>query len=200
MIAFLDTEFTDLVAPQLLSIGIVVGSGSRYELYVEVTDNARIRAASPYAANVVLTQFGKVADAACPYAELGVRVATFFSRLVTSLAPNETIEVAYESDIDWKLLKRAVEDAGGMRWQLLGAALRPSNVYNVAGFQAGQRAADAYFAAQRTAPFSRHHALCDARALQIGYLAAAASREARASADAGVVASMGALRTPALAE
>jgi hypothetical protein len=199
MIAFLDTEFTDFVDPQLLSVGLVVGAGSKSEFYGEVTDSDRIRAASRFASNVVLTQFGKVEGAACPYAEIGVRVSTFFAHLVTSLEPRETIEVAYESDIDWKLLKRAIEDAGGLSWELLVTALRPVNVYNVAGFQAGQLAADAYFDAQRLAPFSRHQALCDARALRIGYLAAAAWTAERVSTDTPFVASMAPVRTAVLA-
>jgi hypothetical protein len=180
MITFLDTEFTDLVDPQLLSVGIVGSAAGTSEFYVEVTDGNRLRAASRFASDVVLTQFGRVEDAACSYAEIGVRVSSFFAHLLTSLTPNETIEVAYESDIDWKLLKGAIEDAGGMRWGLLAAALRPVNVYNVAGFHAGQLAANAYFEAQRLAPFSRHQALCDARALQIAYQAAATWTAARA--------------------
>ncbi len=140
MIVFLDTEFTDLIEPQLLSVGIVTGKS---EFYVEVTDGDRIHAASRFASTVVLSQFGRVADAACPYAEIGVRVSTFFAHLLTSLALNETIEVAYESDIDWKFLRRAIEDASGVRWSLLAATLRPVNVYNMAGFEAGQLAAEA---------------------------------------------------------
>jgi hypothetical protein len=42
------------------------------------------------------------------------------------------------------------------------------NVYEFTGFGPGKLAADAHFKTQALAPFSRHHALCDARALVSG--------------------------------
>jgi hypothetical protein len=45
------------------------------------------------------------------------------------------------------------------------------NVHEIAGYGPGHLAADAYFKAQASAPLSRHHALCDARALRLAYKA-----------------------------
>lgn len=96
MIAFLDTEFTDLVIqPRLLSVGFVANCGSGREFYAEVTDRDRIHAASWFALDAVLTQFCKVARAACTYAELGARLSTFLGDLAATLKAQECVEVAY---------------------------------------------------------------------------------------------------------
>jgi hypothetical protein len=176
VIAFLDTEFTGLVGdPQLLSVGIVVGKDCPCEFYAEVTDRTRILAASSFARDAVLPQFGKVAGAACSYLELGRRLSAFLATLSRSLKAGETIEIAFESDKDWEFLLNAVKDAGVARSESVVGALSPVNVYNIAGFAAGDLAARSYFKAQALAPLSRHHALCDARALRIAFDAANAS-------------------------
>lgn len=176
MIAFLDTEFTGLVGDsQLLSVGIVVGKDCPCEFYAEVTDKTRILAASNFARISVLPQFGKIAGAACSYLELGCRLSTFLAALSLSLKTGDTLEIAFESDRDWEFLRIAVMDTGVAQWESVVRALRPVNVYNIAGFAAGALAAQSYFDAQSLAPFARHHALCDARALRIAFEAANAS-------------------------
>ena len=175
MIVFLDTEFTALdAAPLLLSVGIVCGDGPGTDFYVEVTDGERLRSSSTFAAKIVLTQFGKVPGAGCPYLEAGARLGAYFADLAKSLRPGHTIEVAFESDVDWTLVQRAIEDADASFRQGLSSVLRPMNVYNAPGFAKGELAARRYFESQRLAPFGRHHALCDARALRIAYGAATA--------------------------
>jgi hypothetical protein len=186
MIAFLDTEFTDLVDnPQLLSVGIVVGTDARCEFYAEVTDVARIQAASSFAREAVLPQFGRIAGAACSYAELGHRLSSFLTNLCGPLKAGEAIEVAFESDRDWQFVERAVKEAGAARWAYIVSVLSPVNVYNIPGFAEGDLAASAYFKAQQRALFCRHHALCDARALRIAFDAANASTAAAARAHSG---------------
>lgn len=182
-IVFLDTEFTDLVAtPLLLSIGLVAGGSGLHEFYAEVVDRLRIGSASQFASNIVLPQFGRVRGSACTYLELGARLATYLDGLTSELRPGRVLTVAYESDLDWTLLERAVRETDETRWSRLMARLRPVNVYNIAGFAVGDRAAKAYFDKQRLAPLARHHALCDARALRVAYAAAAASTASRARA------------------
>jgi hypothetical protein len=179
VIAFLDTEFTGLVGcPQLLSVGIVVNTDAGCEFYAEVTDAERIRTASSFARDAVLPQFGKIAGAGCSYTELGHRLSLFLTSLARSLKPGGAVEVAFESDRDWELLQCAVRDVSVVQWESIVGALRPVNVYNIAGFAAGDLAAGEYFKAQALAPFSRHHALCDARALRIAFDAANASSAA----------------------
>jgi hypothetical protein len=57
-------------------------------------------------------------------------------------------------------------------WALTRSRVRALNVYEFTGFGPAKLAADAYFKAQALAPISRHHALCDARALRLAYDAA----------------------------
>ena len=173
MIIFLDTEFTDLVIePQLLSVGMVAASVPGGEFYAEVTDRRRIHAASWFALDAVLPQFGKIAHAACSCATLGARLCVFIDRMIASLHTDDRIEIAFSHDLDWELTERAMRDSGGSHMGGVTRKLNPKTVYDAVGFGAGRRAAEAYFAAEIDAPISRHHSLCDARALRIAYEAA----------------------------
>ena len=174
MLAFLDTEFTDLaVWPRLLSVGLVTDHGSDREFYAEVTDPDRIDATHRFGRGVVLPQFGKVADAACTYAELGARLSAFLHDMVANLRLNECVELAFGYHLDWELIDRAMMEAVPATWKPTRRRIRPVNVHEIASSGPGHLAADAYFKAQATAPLSRHHALCDARALRLAYEAGA---------------------------
>jgi hypothetical protein len=54
-------------------------------------------------------------------------------------------------------------------------------VYKLTGFGHAKRAGENYFNSQNTASLSRHHALCDARALRVAYEAAMSKPMALAS-------------------
>jgi len=198
VIVFLDTEFTDLVVePRLLSIAMVGSDDSRdgvSDFYAEVSDLPRLRAASWYALDVVLPQFGQVPDAACRYAVLCRRLADYLSALVAGLRPGESVELLFEYHLDWTLLLLALQDSGTPRWAATLRRLRPCNVYSIAGGAVGKQAALAYFQSQRLAALGRHHALCDARALRLAWQAASHS-VAQASGDL----SQHAVAPPALA-
>ena len=175
MIAFLDTEFTDLVMqPRLLSVGLVAGAGigGDREFYAEVTDRDRIHAASWFALSAVLPQFSKVPHAACTYAALGVRLVTFLGDLTDALADGDSLEIAFAYHLDWELVEAATTDSGARHWESIRRRLHPVNVYDTTGFGTGARAAEAYFKSQTPATLSRHHALCDARALRLAFEAA----------------------------
>ena len=122
----------------------------------------------------MLPQFGKIAGAACSYAELGGRLSLFLGELVAGLQVDEFIELAFGYHLDWDLVDLAIKDSGTPGWEALRRQIRPVNVYEITGFDAGKLAAEAYFRAQSqaSAPLSRHHALCDARALRVAYEAA----------------------------
>ena len=172
MLAFLDTEFTDLVVwPRLLSVGLVA-EGGKSEFYAEVTDPDRIRATGPFGKGAVLSQFGKIAGAACSYADLGGRLSTFLEGLAAEQASGECIDLAFGYHLDWTLVDLAIQDSGAPGWDSTRRRIRPVNFYELTGFDAGKMAAEAYFKTQALAPFSRHHALCDARALRVAYEAA----------------------------
>jgi len=175
VLAFLDTEFTDLVIrPRLLSVGVVAERGRRQEFYAKVTDPDRIQATSWFGQSAVLPQFGKIAGAACSYAELGRRLSSFLSDLVADLQVDACLELAFGYHLDWELVDLAIKDSGTPDWESMRCHIHPVNVYEITGFDAGKLATEAYFKvqAQANAPISRHHALCDARALRVAYEAA----------------------------
>jgi hypothetical protein len=173
VLAFLDTEFTDLVVqPRLLSVGVVAARGTHREFYAEVTDPVRLRATGWFGRGAVLPQFGKIAGAACSYHQLGGRLAAFLGQLVQELQPGEFVELAFGYHLDWELVDGAVHDNGTRHWEATRRRIRPVNVYAITGFDAGLLAAEAYFKTQAQATVSRHHALCDARALRLAYEAA----------------------------
>jgi hypothetical protein len=173
MIAFLDTEFTDLVIqPRLLSVGLVAGTTGEAEFYGEVTDTDRIHASSWFALSSVLPQFGKVPNAACTYAALGGRRAKFLGDLTDALIDGDRLDIAFGYHLDWELIEAAISDSGAQKWESTRRRIRPVNVYDVTGFGAGELAAETYLKSQAEAPLSRHHALCDARALRMAYQAA----------------------------
>jgi hypothetical protein len=74
------------------------------------------------------------------------------------------------------LVRQALKDHSDLSLARIAPLARPVNIYNMTGFAAGEIASNIYFAAQRSAPIHRHHALCDARALRIAYTAAHLAR------------------------
>jgi hypothetical protein len=184
MLAFLDTEFTDLVTwPRLLSLGIVTDASPGRSFYAEVTDPDRLQACGRYGRYAVLPQFGQVPHAACSHAELGGRLSAFLDDLLAGLRPDEYLELAHGYHLDWDLLDLAIREAGARSWAQTKRRIHPVNVYEQTGFGAGQLAADAYFKTQAHAPYGRHHALCDARALRLAYRAAVHPQRPAATAD-----------------
>ena len=173
MNAYLDTEFTDLVIrPRLLSVGIVVATRSEREFYAEVTDRDRVEATGCFGLGAVLPQFGRVALAACTYAELGARLAAFLADLTLALAPGEQVDSGFGYSLDWELVERAIQDSDAEDWESTRRRLQPIEVYAIAGSGPGRLAAEAYFEQQAGALLWRHHALCDARALRVACEAA----------------------------
>jgi hypothetical protein len=176
MLVFLDTEFTDLVnQPRLLSVALVTDLEGGKDFYAEVTDLDRIQATNWFGLSTVLPQFGHIPGAACSYAELGARLGTYLGDLVENLPENGVLEIAYGYHLDWELVELAIRDAGAPLWELTRRGIQPVNVYELTGYGVGKLAAEHYQKTQAHAPFSRHHALCDARALRLAYEASTRS-------------------------
>lgn len=185
MLVFLDTEFTDLVIqPRLLSVALVTDLASDREFYAEVTDTDRIPATNWFGLSAVLPQFGTIADAACNYAELGARLATSLHALADGLQTDELIEIIHTFPLDWELVDLAIKDSGSKSWASTRFRVRPVNVYELTSSGPRKLATEAYFKAQAVASFSRHHVLCDARAMHLACQAAtrATARPSKATA------------------
>lgn len=152
MLIFLDTEYTDSLNCDLISIGMVSENG-RHELYLERSDfeqqwcNSFVHAA-------VLPQLGS-AGTALDRAQMAVQLTTWFSTLPRS------ITIACDSFTDWELLLDALGD------------VHPPNLigrYDLRGYidsSVFHHAVVEYH--ERNGPW--HHALHDARAHRQGWLA-----------------------------
>jgi hypothetical protein len=145
---FIDTEFTDLLDPRLISIGMVAETGE--ELYIEIPFS--FKHCSEFVREAVLPQLGKVPEAFCPLPRLRDRIITFLARV---RAGEGEIVVAYDYSTDWWLLHEAINGnpPGWVRNALVWSNLNElliEDYWNKTGE-------------------SRHHALHDARANRYAY-------------------------------
>lgn len=155
MLIFLDTEFTDFIDCDLISIGMVAEDG-QHVFYAERNDYKR-EWESDFVRASVLPYLGKIPEAVCSRDELKRRLWNWFSALPGQL------QIACDSAHDRDLL-----------WDALGDGL-PSNLsvaYKEIAFLAEtpafRRAASHYYQQGR---YPLHHALHDAQALRHGWLA-----------------------------
>jgi hypothetical protein len=147
---FLDTEFTDFIDCDLISIGIVSEDGQ--EFYAERNDFDRA-ACSNFAHEAVLTQLGK--DPACVGSSEEIR-----SALLKWLGQFQKVEICVDYSTDWDLLidlcQRLPDHVTGRN---IASDLDPIRIEQY-WRKNGRRA---------------HHALHDARANQFAFLAGASN-------------------------
>lgn len=145
MIVFLDTEFTDLLRPQLLSLGLVSMDGR--ELYAELdlateTGKARVKSSTDFVRyGDVLTQWGLVSGATGTEWEMGRRAGEW----LLGLAAHDTskVEVAFDSSTDYELLEAAIRESG--LWDQVREVVLPVNVNSITGTITGELAAEECF-------------------------------------------------------
>ena len=157
MLVFLDTEFTDFVRPDLISIALVSEDG--HEFYAERTDYQR-DACSAFVRETVLPLLGRVPGATCSRAALTQRLHDWFAQLP------EPSTVIYDFEGDWQLLAGAI----------LGRTYRkpPTNLGEPLHLDNTNITHPVFEKAQNrfyTQDWPPHHALADARALMSGYRA-----------------------------
>lgn len=174
MIVYIDTEFTDFLAPELLSIGLVTLDGRELycELDLESADGKdRICRASEFVKyEGVLSQWGRIPNAACPAFDMGQRVAEWLIGLGAEVQnPDEMIEIAFDYGMDYELLEYAIRDSG--LWDRVRELVSPVNVNALTGTMTGERAAEDCYHDLMKRGLNRHHALADALALRAAYLA-----------------------------
>ncbi|WP_029050340.1 3'-5' exoribonuclease [Cupriavidus sp. amp6] len=153
MLVFLDTEFTDFINCELISIGMVTADGQ--DFYAEVQD-FDIGKCNEFVRGAVCEVLGQTANARVVRAALPERLRAWFASLSTSVV------VACDSFIDWELLSDALDcdfpqNVVG-RYDLGPLASVPEFQHAVAGYHS-----------QPGHPW--HHALHDAHANRAGWLA-----------------------------
>jgi len=100
MLIFLDTEFTDFINCDLISIGMVSEDG-RHELYLERSDY-RAEWCNSFVHAAVLPQLGS-AGPALDRPQLAARLVAWFATLPRS------VSIACDSFTDWELLLDAMD-------------------------------------------------------------------------------------------
>jgi hypothetical protein len=154
MMLFLDTEFTDFIDIELISIGMVSEDG-QHAFYAEVQDYDRAKC-NPYVQSGIWPLLGKSLGAILPRAVLAEQLRTWFAGLPRSLI------IGCDSYMDWELLVDVLDGELPANIQSREdlRALIDTTVFN--------QAVCAYHSAPGQ-PW--HHALHDARAHRAGWLA-----------------------------
>ena len=148
MFAFLDTEFTRLHDPSLISIGLVTQNGE--EFYAEVPF-PQIEC-SEFVRDIVMPLLRREEHAVCKddY-ELRTRLLTW----LTLVKPRTTLQICYEAAEDWTLLTAVL---GVVPAFVQGKHLYSNEVNELMRWDFFQRSG-----------LPEHHALYDARALRAAF-------------------------------
>lgn len=169
---FLDTEFTNLTSPALLSFSIV--SLDAREIYAELDlvqdpiGQTRLRASSEFTRKTVVSQFGRIPKSKCSAWELGNRAGEWL--IARAADAGGQITVAYDYDHDFALLRDAMMVTS--IWDQVQPLLAPENIDSITGRIEGKLAAEAsWLESSLYRGLERHHALADALALRAAWRA-----------------------------
>ena len=170
MLVFLDTEFTDILNPELLSLGLVTLDGREHYAELDLTTDAgkaRVESSSDFVRyGGILDMWGLVPGATDTEWEMGRRTGEWLLGLA---AESDTkIEVAFDYSMDYELMEYAIRDAG--LWNQVREVVFPVNVNPMTGTITGELGAEACFRELGKRGLKRHHALADALALRAAYI------------------------------
>lgn len=146
-ILFLDTEFTDLLAPKLIAFGLVSEHEIGPEYYCELLDGWTRADCSEFVLDVVLPLFDALPNQRRTRAEAALSLRDWLQRLPKPMT------IVFDSEIDWILLTEL-------------AASWPSGVQPLL-YQGSDCAAEERY--HQLYQGRQHHALHDARALRAGW-------------------------------
>ena len=184
MIVFLDTEFTDLLQPELLSIGMAAMPDRSFYAELDLSTEAgkaRAKAATDFVrSGGVLEQWGLVPGSSGTEWEMGRRAGEWLLGLAAEAGAK--VEVAFDYSVDLELLERSIRESG--LWEQVQEVLLPINVNSITGTITGELAAESFYeelAVQGELGIKRHHALADALALKEAYVAVKAQALLRAA-------------------
>lgn len=163
---FLDTEFTDLIVDaKLISIGLIDETGKQ-AFYAELSDTWRLADVSDFARMAVLPQL-EGGTALMTMCELGDRLAAWLK------AFNEPVQLATDSlSWDWPWIQEIFYAHGAWPSNVDGKPLLLTMNY-LNNYDAFNNAVEKAF----VGGFRRHHALDDARANRLGWIAAGGDTE-----------------------
>jgi len=157
MLVFLDTEFTDFVKHDLISLALVAEDGR--EFYAERTDFKQDEC-SAFVRKEVLPLLSRVPDASCDRKQLTNRLHDWFEKLP------EPATLVFDFEGDWLLLAAALLDNTHKK--------PPPNIGDKLHLDSRTVAHPVFDKAKNltyTQQWPPHHALADSRALMAGYCA-----------------------------
>jgi len=157
---FLDTEFTDFINCDLISIGLISEDG-RYEFYGERTD-FNYDWCNDFVRSAVWAHLGEFPESKAKKHQLAERLYIWLGS-----QPYE-IEIACDSLIDWELMIDALD--GKIPENVKGY----ENMCALINKSSFNKALHKYY---ETTGKPQHHALHDARAFRLGWLAVKNERE-----------------------
>ena len=168
---FLDCEFTNLLHPELLSMGLAGLEGAEHYVELDLESDigkTRVKASSDFVQNGgVLDLWGLVDGAKATQWEMGWRTGEWLLALAETSGTR--VEVCFDYEPDWELMEYAIRDAG--LWDRVREVVTPTNVSPLTDTIEGELAAEECFRALAARGLGRHHALADALALRAAYLA-----------------------------
>ena len=113
-LCFLDCEFTDLLQPELLSLGLVTLDGREHYVELDLTTDigrARKMASSDFVRyGGVLDMWGRVPGATATEWEMGRRTGEWLLGL--AVESGARVEVAFDYTMDFELMEYVVRDSG----------------------------------------------------------------------------------------
>jgi hypothetical protein len=168
---FLDCEFTDLLAPELLSLALVSIDGHEHYLELDlttITGKDRVKKSTDFVRHGVLNLWGKVPGAACTESDMGLRTGQWL--LDYAERASAAIEIAFDYSADYELLECVIRDCSDPQlWNRVRQVVVPVNVDSVTGTIEGVLAAEDCFERLRVRGLNQHHALADAVALRAAW-------------------------------
>ena len=175
-LVFLDTEFTSLLSPELLSVGLATIDGDELYAELDLVDSAfgreRLANTEPNVRyEVVERQFGLFPHAICEdETAIGHRVGDWLMRVAQSSASGR-VELLYDYNIDCELVTDAMRQADN--WSSVQAVSSHRNIAVQVGGVGPRFAAEACLRSLRARQpaLARHHALADALALRASWQA-----------------------------
>ncbi len=159
---YFDTEFSDMLNPQLLSIGLISESGQ--ELYIEVA-SAKEMVVSDFVKAEVLPLFGKHNPLVLEYDAIAPMLENWFDQL---RGGNREIGIVLVSDYptDWMLVAELKEPMPGTPSWTRAANIGSRMIQSL--MNSGRQVTEYFDAIEEyhRAHKQQHHALVDARAMK----------------------------------
>lgn len=171
MYLFVDTEFTDFIDCELISLGLVSEDG-KHELYFEVTDHA-VEKQSEFVRAAIVPLLDNDKHGA-PYREAAMILQEWIDRL-----PDEEVMIVADYHMDLHLMGDMLLEAGGSRKRVLAKSLDDAfrHVLHERGYHMPVQQQRAFMGLQLgieeyflEVDNRRHHALVDAKANRHAWL------------------------------